>query len=55
MTGEEIDLVQKAIAAEREACAALADDIERARHDAVGDPRIPEFKPVIGAAIRARK
>ena len=41
-------------AAEREACAKLAEQIEREIFYAVGDPRIPEFKPKIAAAIRAR-
>ena len=39
---------------EREACAKVADDIERKEYEAVGDPRVPTFKPLIGAAIRAR-
>ena len=41
-------------AAEREQCAKVADQIEREIFDAIGDPRIREFKSNIGAAIRAR-
>jgi hypothetical protein len=41
-------------AAEREACAEVAEQIEREIFDAVGDPRVSEFKPKIAAAIRAR-
>jgi hypothetical protein len=41
-------------AAEREACAKVAEQIEREIFDAVGDPRVSEFKPKIAAAIRAR-
>jgi len=41
-------------AAEREACAKMAEQIEKDRFDAVGDPRIKEFKSKIAAAIRAR-
>ena len=39
---------------EREACAKLADDFERLEYEAVGDPRVPAFKSLIGEAIRAR-
>jgi hypothetical protein len=39
---------------EREANAKLADDFERLEYEAVGDPRIPAFKSLIGEAIRAR-
>ena len=39
---------------EREANAKLADDFERLEYEAVGDPRVPEFKSLIGEAIRAR-
>jgi hypothetical protein len=41
--------------AEREANAKLADDFERLEYEAVGDPRVPAFKSLIGEAIRARK
>ena len=41
-------------AAEREACAKVAEQIEREIFNAVGDPRVSEFKPKIAAAIRAR-
>lgn len=41
-------------AAEREACAEVAEQIEREVFNAVGDPRVSEFKPKIAAAIRAR-
>lgn len=41
-------------AAEREACAEIAEQIEREIFDAVGDPRVSEFKSKIAAAIRAR-
>jgi hypothetical protein len=40
--------------AEREANAKLADDFERLEYEAVGDPRVPAFKSLIGEAIRAR-
>ena len=39
---------------EREACAKIADDLERKQYDAIGDPRHPEFKSLIGNAIRSR-
>ena len=39
---------------ENEACAKVAEQIERDIFDAVGDPRVSEFKPKITAAIRAR-
>lgn len=41
-------------AEEREACAEVAEQIEREIFDAVGDPRVSEFKSKIAAAIRAR-
>jgi hypothetical protein len=41
-------------AEEREACAKVAEQIEREVFNAVGDPRVSEFKPKIAAAIRAR-
>ena len=41
-------------AAEREACAKVAEQIEREIFNAVGDPRVSEFKPKIATAIRAR-
>lgn len=47
-------LVNEAIAAEREACAKVAEQIERDIFDAVGDPRVREFKPKIAFAIRER-
>jgi len=46
-----IDLVR---IAEREACAKIADDLERKEYEAVGDPKVPQFKSLIGKAIRAR-
>ena len=39
---------------EREANAKLADDFERKEYEAIGDPRAPAFKSLIGEAIRAR-
>jgi hypothetical protein len=51
---EVLKLVNAAIAAEREACAKVAEQIEREIFNAVGDPRVSEFKPKIAAAIRAR-
>ena len=45
---------QAALKAEREACAKVAEQIEKDRFDAVGDPRIKEFKSKIADAIRAR-
>jgi hypothetical protein len=41
-------------AAEREACAKVAEQIEHEIFDAIGDPRIREFKPKIAFAIRER-
>jgi|LauGreDrversion4_2_1035121.scaffolds.fasta_scaffold563007_2 hypothetical protein len=41
-------------AAERDGCAKVAEQIEREIFNAVGDPRVSEFKPKIAAAIRAR-
>jgi len=46
--------IQKLIVDEREACAKIADDLERKQYEAIGDPRHPEFKSLIGNAIRAR-
>jgi hypothetical protein len=51
---EVLKLVNAAIAAEREECAKVAEQMERDRFDAVGDPRIREFKSVIAAVIRTR-
>ena len=48
------DALRKLVAAEREACAKVAEQIEREIFNAVGDPRVSEFKPKIAAAIRAR-
>ena len=39
---------------EREACAAIAEQMERDRFDSVGDPRIKTFESQIAKAIRAR-
>ena len=39
---------------EREACAKLAEEMERIRFDSVGDPRIKAFESQIAKAIRAR-
>jgi hypothetical protein len=46
--------LQQAVLDEREACAKIADDLERKEYEAVGDPRVPQFKSLIGKAIRAR-
>jgi|GEM_PF-3522310 len=40
---------------EREACAKIADDLERKEYEAIGDPRVTQFKSLIGEAIRSRK
>ena len=48
------DAVEKARQDERYACAKIADDLERKQYEAIGDPRHPEFKSLIGNAIRAR-
>ena len=48
------DRISYAIALEREACAKAAEQIEREIFDAVGDPRVSEFKPKIAFAIRER-
>lgn len=42
------------VKAEREACAKVAEAIEKDRFDAVGDPRISEFNSQIAFAIRER-
>ena len=39
---------------EREACAMVAEEMERNRFDSVGDPRIKTFESQIAKAIRAR-
>ena len=39
---------------ENEACAKVAEQIEREIFNAVGDPRVLKFKPKIATAIRAR-
>jgi uncharacterized protein YggE len=49
-----MEAIEEARAEEREACAKVAEQIEREIFDAVGDPRVSEFKPKIAAAIRAR-
>lgn len=49
-----IETTKTAIVIEREECAKIAEQIERERHDAVGDPRVPEFKSEIANAIRNR-
>lgn len=41
-------------AAEREACAKAAEQIEREIFDAVGDPRVLKFNSKIACVIRAR-
>ena len=51
---EVIEMVKEAVGMEREACAKVAEQIEREVFNAVGDPRVSEFKPKIAAAIRAR-
>lgn len=48
------DRISYAIALEREACAKVAETIEKDRFDAVGDPRISEFKSYTADAILAR-
>jgi hypothetical protein len=48
------DRISYAIALEREACAKVAETIEKDRFDAVGDPRISKFKSYTADAIRAR-
>ena len=45
---------EDAVAAEREACAMVAEEMERIRFDSVGDPRIRVFESQIAKAIRAR-
>lgn len=34
--------------------AKIADDLERKEYEALGDPRVPQFKSLIGNVIRAR-
>ena len=46
--------VEQAVLKEREACAKIADDLERKEYEAIGDPRVPQFQSLIGKAIRAR-
>jgi hypothetical protein len=48
------DRISYAIALERQACAKVAEAIEKDRFDAVGDPRITEFYSQIALAIRER-
>ena len=47
-------LVKEVVHQEREACAKLAEEMERIRFDSVGDPRIRVFESQIAKAIRAR-
>ena len=49
-----IETTRTAIFIEREACAELAEKLEREVFDAVGDPRVKEFKAPIAEAIRNR-
>jgi len=49
-----IETTKQAIFIERDECAKIAEQIERERFDAVGDPRVPEFKSPIAEAIRNR-
>jgi len=52
--GKTSQLYRNTVVLEREACAKVAEQIEREIFDAVGDPRVSEFKPKIAAAIHAR-
>ena len=57
LEGDGAGLIQFArllMAIEREACAELAEEMERIRFDSVGDPRIKAFESQIAKAIRAR-
>ena len=47
-------MVEMAIEDEREACAKVAEEMERIRFDSVGDPRVKNFESKIAKAIRAR-
>lgn len=49
-----IETTKQAIFIERQACAEIAEKIEQERFDAVGDPRIEEFKSEIAEAILNR-
>lgn len=49
-----IETTKQAILIERQACAEVAEQIEKERFDAVGDPRISEFKSEIAEAILNR-
>lgn len=47
------DAIRWAIEQEREACAKVAEEMERNRFDSVGDPRIKTFESQVAKAIRA--
>jgi hypothetical protein len=49
-----IETTKQAIFIERQACAEVAEKMERERFDAVGDPRVKEFKSEISEAILNR-
>lgn len=49
-----IETTKQAIFIERQECAKLATDMEKEIFDAVGDPRVTEFKSKIGEAILNR-
>lgn len=49
-----IDTTKQALRIEREECAKIAEEMEKEVHDAVGDPRVREFKSDIAEAIRNR-
>jgi thiazole synthase ThiGH ThiG subunit len=49
-----IETTKQAIFIERDECAKIAEEMERERYDAVGDPRVTEFKSSIAEAIRNR-
>lgn len=49
-----IETTKQAIFIEREECAKIAEQMQREVFDAVGDPRVSEFKSDIAEAIRNR-
>jgi hypothetical protein len=49
-----IETTKQAILIERQACAEVAEKMEREKFDVVGDPRISEFKSYIAEAILNR-
>lgn len=49
-----IEASKTAVMIEREACAKIVEDMEKEQFDAVGDPRLNDFKSEIAEQIRNR-